>query len=167
MFRTSYHSCRSLVVATGLALFAGACTGSPLSPTETAPAPAASAAPVEPQRPEIANAIARLNNVGRPVRAQVVLGDLPPGVHAYAQWGREITVSREWLDSMVVSADVLAGVLSHEQWHLDNGPHTCADGRRDVHGIPGAWQYHSESLRLLGAASIADVVGSSPVNYCQ
>ncbi|MGE0705404.1 MAG: hypothetical protein AB7F99_00190 [Vicinamibacterales bacterium] len=166
MLRNAFQSGRSLVLASSLAVFAGACTGSPLSPSETAAAPVAPSAPVEPQRPEIANAIARLNAIGRPVRAQVVLGDLPPGVHAYAQWGREITVSREWLDSMVVSADVLAGVLSHEQWHLDNGPHTCADGRRDVHGIPGAWQYHSESLRLLGAASIADVVASS-ANYCQ
>lgn len=109
-------------------------------------------------------ALAALAGIGRPVTATVVLGDLPSGVHAYAT--RHITVSRQWLDEMIVSPEVLSGVLSHEQWHIDNGPHSCADNRRDLRSVPGAWQYHADTLRLLGATTIADIVANSPGNYC-
>ncbi len=109
-------------------------------------------------------ALATLSQVGRPVTATVVVDDLPQGVNAYAT--TYITVSRQWLDEMIVSPEVLSGVLSHEQWHIDYGPHTCADNRRDRRSVPGAWQYHAETLRLLGAMEIAEIVATAPANYC-
>ncbi len=108
--------------------------------------------------------MAHLERIGRPIKASVVVDDLPAGVHAAAEGG--ITVSREWLNQMIMNVDVMAGVLSHEQWHLDQGPHTCEDGRRDRRGVPGAWQYHAETLRLLGALDTANIVASAVSNYC-
>jgi hypothetical protein len=139
-----------------LVLLGGACS-LPASPS-------LAEAPPLPAHPLLEQAVARLAMIERPITAPITIDVLPAGIHAMAT--TQIVVSRQWLDESIVTVDVLAGVLSHEQWHVNHGPHTCPDGRRDWRGTAGAWQYHAESLRLLGAVDIAQMVATASAHFC-
>lgn len=134
--------------------------GAGLAPSSSAPGPS------DRLRPILSDSLARLAGIGLPLAWPIEESVLSIGHHAQADHVRGVVlVDRHWLDHATYDADILAGVLAHEAWHLDRQlGHPCPDGRRDWPGMPGAWAHHAHVLQRLGRPDLAAGIAASA--YC-